>query len=875
MSAKFVYSLSDERPDLQKQIGCMNGLFQLFDRHHFLGGRRIDSPNHKRLPPPASQVDRSSSTSQAVFPETSRPEISNCQSNASLHSRQHSVGLRNVVKDSIYGENGGLSMKTAAKVEAGHHRSYTYADSPRPLQSPKPAMSNERTPREDARRFSYDERGSQDALNIKIKDLPRLSLDSRESSIKGSMDCMKSNSILGEQQKSSQQKEPGSYNGQSSIVAKLMGLEPLSSPMLTNGNQSRPINTSEDLKDDPLSYSSRLYENKKNWISGSPRSSKTEPSPPHLTITSSKKSAATECPIEPAPRKQHDGSKGQPSVLKCRETPTKAPNTALTIYGEIEKRLEELEFKKSGKDLRALKQILEAMQKHKHILETREEGQASNFVSHTNSIIGVSSEAPNLRKLRSSNAVSTTVKGISSPTRLKSPISVVKPVKTVENASSCTSPVRRLRKLRLTTPADNRNGTVDKRSYKDLTPRHNHPREPSSRLHLMDKENACLKQQKKRLELERQSYCTSPAPDRGRSRRQPSRLQSEPGLPHRKPRKPQQRRDDQSSDISNDMRDSTQQGDASSMRTESNMSAASYGDIEVTSAYRSQKHENRQNNTTARSGKGYSTAEPPRLIPEQPSPVSVLDVTFYGDESPSPVKKKTNAFKDYEGLIPDEADWSPTGLGFETDYRKAESIRHLVQKVVNLDSNRERSIINEIAPVCNSPNADRQYVVEILLASGLLNELDSGFMAYDHNPLEHPINRDVFVSLEKNKASIRLLDGMHSGRKIKRILHAVALTSGDPTKKTAACKRLMFRNGKKTNCTNISLDDDDGSSNVLWGELTVGSKEWTENRSEIPCVVLDVERLIFKDLICEVISGEAAANTQVHPGEHCRRLFSK
>lgn len=30
---------------------------------------------------------------------------------------------------------------------------------------------------------------------------------------------------------------------------------------------------------------------------------------------------------------------------------------------------------------------------------------------------------------------------------------------------------------------------------------------------------------------------------------------------------------------------------------------------------------------------------------EQPSPVSVLDATFYGEDSPSPVKKISYAFK--------------------------------------------------------------------------------------------------------------------------------------------------------------------------------------------------------------------------------------
>jgi len=40
MAAKLLHSLADDSADLQKQIGCMNGIFQIFDRHHVLTGRR-------------------------------------------------------------------------------------------------------------------------------------------------------------------------------------------------------------------------------------------------------------------------------------------------------------------------------------------------------------------------------------------------------------------------------------------------------------------------------------------------------------------------------------------------------------------------------------------------------------------------------------------------------------------------------------------------------------------------------------------------------------------------------------------------------------------------------------------------------------------
>lgn len=48
MAAKLLHSLVDDNPDLQKQIGCMTGIFQIFDRQQVLTGRRL---THKRLPP--------------------------------------------------------------------------------------------------------------------------------------------------------------------------------------------------------------------------------------------------------------------------------------------------------------------------------------------------------------------------------------------------------------------------------------------------------------------------------------------------------------------------------------------------------------------------------------------------------------------------------------------------------------------------------------------------------------------------------------------------------------------------------------------------------------------------------------------------------
>ena len=48
MAAKLLHSLADDNTDLQKQIGCMTGVSQLFDRHHIIPPRHV---TQKRLPP--------------------------------------------------------------------------------------------------------------------------------------------------------------------------------------------------------------------------------------------------------------------------------------------------------------------------------------------------------------------------------------------------------------------------------------------------------------------------------------------------------------------------------------------------------------------------------------------------------------------------------------------------------------------------------------------------------------------------------------------------------------------------------------------------------------------------------------------------------
>ncbi|KAL5741419.1 hypothetical protein ACOSP7_028151 [Xanthoceras sorbifolium] len=1034
MSTKLLNSLSDENPDLQKQIGCMNGIFHLFDRHHLLSNRRFANHNHKRLPPPPGQNDNheikphsasqrpkdkipkktvkekrristeSSRTSfsssscsssfssmdcnkqsqpepssygQANFPGTPTRDLPVFQpSDSSQLSRQH-VGFRDIVKDSMYREARELSIKTATKESVGG-QTLKYMDSPRPvhLQQPKamksrvsglnesfrvlpklretPLRKDGFTPK-DAPRFSYDGRESRDAFKstTKVKELPRLSLDSRERSMRGSNIEMKSNNLLADLQRGNvkpndimdQQQEPGSSKRPSSVVAKLMGLEAFPEPMMANGNQPGQIKTSPDVECDSFSQLSRpTDEIKQNRISGSPRNSRKEPVSPRTRNADSVKKplAGSKFPIETAPWRQPDANKGQTTASKSSATPTKTPNSSLSVYGEIEKRLAQLEFKKSGKDLRALKQILEAMQKTKEMLESRKD-QASNFASQTsnNSIDYQSSELDR----KDSNPSSTTFKETSSPKCFKSPIVIMKAAKSIEKAgnsvssANLTENLSGLQRLRIGDPAD-------KRTTKDPTPRKIQLREPSSRLlHPKNKNNTAetlrLAQtsksayttgknksakssefmnprlQQKKLGLEKQSHPTTPLSDLSRIRKQVI----ESGSPHRKagPKSPNsQQRGTRSYDISNDSRDLSHQDDATSLKSESNISMASHTESEVTSTDRSDKvgdtfqcYGLKDPDTWYTEDR--STVAPAKVGGEQPSPVSVLDATFYKDEPPSPVKKISHDFKDEETLISDEAEWRLMDLNHssssrnpsfssDNDYRKVQNLMHIYPT-------HRGSITDEIALINNSTDPAHRYISEILLASGLLRDVESGFMSFQLHPSGHLINPNLFLVLEQNKACTRFLNAGYKDKKtihskntnekaqrklifdaVNEILVHKLLLEGS-SKQWVSPSKLVDKRPRQqqllrdlctevdrlqANSSNCSLEDEeDCLRSIIWQDMMQGSMDWTGCQSEISWLALDVERLIFKDLITEIVNDETASQHGQPAGRHCRQLFSK
>ncbi|KAB2610392.1 protein LONGIFOLIA 1-like [Pyrus ussuriensis x Pyrus communis] len=1035
MSAKILHSLKDESRDLHKQIGCMSGIFQLFDRHHFLAGRRINGQNHKRLPPgencdhavepravqkateknrkkavkekqrnstESSKTTVASSTCSSSFsslehqkaaeqePSLSSRTISNDkhardlslnQPNVLMHIRRQSVDLQDLVKDSTYREARGISVKPAAKDGAGH--ALTYIDSPRPspIKSTNPRVSgvnesfqvpgklrvapfssNEEkdggthfVPK-DARRFSYDGRESRDASKstVKLREIPRLSLDSKESSTRrGCNPETKANYFIKDLQREygnsnkmlDLQHEPGSAKRPSNVVAKLMGLD-LSDSVSTTDSPLRLINTGTSDRSDPFSRSSRATtENKQDIFSGILLvNTKKDFSSPQRRSTDSvmKPTSNSKFPIETAPWRQPHRSKGsQRSAFKHQEEPTKAPNSSSSVYGEMEKRLADLEFKKSGKDLRALKQILEAMQKTKAMTDTRKD-HALNFASQISneSISSDSTVKASQRNLQSKISVPATAKGSLSPKSYKSPIVIMKPAKLIDKTHSSASMVDSmndtlgLRKLRTSDPA------------KDPTPRNNHVRDPFNRhLHSIDDNSNARtlksaqkpkasqtmseekvisssrsskitspKMQQRRLGLEKQSPPSTPSLNSSMTRRQHTRQSLEattPGrkLGHKTPSLHQSNA--QLRETSTKMREMSHHDDSTSQQSGSTISLTSHTDT-AASVHQSDRitgtHFQQHNQKIKHPAVGLiddrSTAETRKASSEQPSPVSVLDSTFYRDDSPSPVKKISNAFKDDEAQILDIAGYDPMNQallfnntmpspGAEIDHKRLEN---LIQNHRCMSRTHKDPITG---PLCDSTNPDHMYISEILLASGILEYLESPWTTSELHTSDHLINPNLFLALEDirtntmpsdlqpkpdEKLQRKLVFEVVNEFLVQKLVVEDSLKQWFPPHKLADGKPRSQQLLKEL-CSEVdqlqrknlngSLDDEDESlRNILLEDFMDQAKNWTECDSEIPGVVLDVERLIFKDLINEIVSGDSVG---LHGwfGGHCRQLFSE
>lgn len=543
-----------------------------------------------------------SSFDRIIFPETPLQD-------PAMMSKRQSLDLRDVVKDSMSRESHKLSSLKTTNKEEEVGRLVKLKGSPRPLpissstihgnQNPDvdlketfralaklqeaPWYFNEAREKKDgsflsipkdAPRFSYDGRELksrslfESCENLKstqkLKELPRLSLDSREGSLRESNSPAKSNILmagnLGNQ-------KPG-------VVAKLMGLEALPNSISSIESSMRLMKPSVD---EPSIKSTKTSEpNAQIQMPSSLKSSRKDFKSPDSVI---KPIANSKVPVEPAPWSQPKPAFGN------RKNIARELNSFTSVYSEIGKRLKELECKQSGKDLRALKQILEAMQA-KGLLVLRKEGEEEEAVFKHNNI------KRNPRLINQQNPQR--IREANSSRTFESPIVIMKPAKSVES------------KPKGGELADKRKGLTNMQQVKDQTPKSS-KRDPSVSStdrkphgkNLRSTQNSSRSKEiatdsingsgsvsprllQKKAELGKGNRVPTSSSDSSKPKRQLHRQRTESNSPSGKLRLKTsnlQLSDDQMSEISSGTRNTSYQGDEVSIES----------DIEVTSTAQSAK----------------------------------------------------------------------------------------------------------------------------------------------------------------------------------------------------------------------------------------------------------------------------------------------
>ena len=214
--------------------------------------------------------------------------------------------------------------------------------------------------------------------------------------------------------------------------------------------------------------------------------------------------------------------------------------------------------------------------------------------------------------------------------------------------------------------------------------------------------------------------------------------------------------------------------------------------------------------------------------------------------------------------------------------------------------------------LCETQDPDHRYVSEILLASGLLlKDLSAGPMGpmpIQLHPSGHPINPDLFFVLEQTKTgglskfetiNEKTLQSKNDLEKLHRklvfdvvnevLIQKLELTSSGRHPDYLARSRKLtarFPRGQqllKELCLVIEqLQDEAGREGNSDVEIRISDEEllrrsegWVDFDKELPGVVLEVERLIFKDLIDDIVSGETVSTSQSKSSRRPRQQIVK
>ncbi|KNA08700.1 hypothetical protein SOVF_160280 [Spinacia oleracea] len=757
--------------NLEKQIekhmgGCMAGFFNLFDRNHLLSGKRLYP---KRLPPPAISSTAGDSASESV---------------------------------SIVGSPT-LSMEFEKPKPQPEVRSTTPVSEPAKTNSPSETTKSPWKFNREAPRLSLDSRAITDGKG---------GLRPREIRI----NTVSSSAAAADDGKENQRQSP-------SVIARLMGLEQLPSSssepekkveLRRSASESRsrdyrffdtpsflsPVTTKNDV----------VGERKSDQISGINRNQSNNHI--HHGIKSNNVHKVKNQSVV------HNNSNNQRRLMVERKSyydtadffPPEVPvkqqqqqhQAAVSIYGEIGRRMRMRGVDEPLKDLETLKHILEALQLkgllHSSTATTTKSRHNRRFSSEEESPVVLMRPARSPSNNRRRNA---------------------------NNASSGESPKReRPARSPMRSP-----GRGDNRSSSPTIRRKGGPLS---------------------VETQRKTNETTTTSTRGS---QHSPVQS--------PKMTTTRRSDQTVNRSPRNRRSTVeicQGDrvlsgppayaedeASTTISESSFSTSSHTDNE---RWRGEEYRDGRNllercdkllnsiaEITAKSNSNSNSAEL-----QQSSPVSVLDSSFYKEDesSPSPVKKRTIDFKDQVVMeLEDELLWSPSSI---------------IQLSSKLDHD-----------IDSSDDSEFSYVTEVLRASNYLPDENNLFMLLEKQS-----------SISKNKSKTSILQRKLIFDTITEILDRNRQlppwkTVSNPNSATGS--EQIWSEFQKIQERGPSEDLFEVICGVLKKDLAEDSVNgWADSPVEMSEAVLDIERLIFKDLIGETIR-DLATTTAGQSVDYLRR----
>ncbi|OVA05365.1 protein of unknown function DUF4378 [Macleaya cordata] len=779
---------------IEKQMGCMTGFLHLFDRHQILTGKRLYST--KRLPA-SPAVDSSPQSEKSVgspaFSKELQPQQQQTQPRLSPECKKPSP---------------------SPEIRSPAPEFVSPAETPVRMPSPLPVFDTKeglRTP-------------------WKLREAPRLSLDSRatvdgkgslypreirtNAAIFSATRCESFAVATNSEENDNQKRSP-------SVIARLMGLEALPD----SGRE--PIKKAELRRSASESRVSRDLQYR--YIDGNNfKPKQSEPlnsgTRDNAVVEDHRSKARTPdsmelCVRKPKPEQQRapngcftaspwNNSQQQRKIFYDSQDFFPEPKQNGTLYGEIERRLKMRGIDEPEKDLETLKQILEALQLKGllHSKKPMERVGNRNFVfdrkfSSEESPIVIMK--PSRSQFLNNRIGRTGQESTSSNFRSRVGIN--------RNPNLAMEPLPSGR-ARLNRPDIERNTQKDRRARnsKSPDPNENTAKSPSSLARRKPLSIETPKRGNDSMDQRRSSPINSPriSPRRGAGSDQTSKSPR-----NRKPM----------NDASPRERLTVQVDDDSSAISESSFSTSSQIDTE-----RSKMEDYKEGRSLLeRCDKLlHSIAEITATESElQPSPVSVLDSSFYKDESsPSPVmRRRCIDFKDPSMELEDEM-WSPM-------------ISPIRMKFVDNSNNK-------------SDDSDLLYVSEILRVSDCISE-----------------DTDVFLLLEKQqyKTSSKV-------SKIHRRLVFDTITEILERKRQLPPWKALSSTGGKPSFRQIwsefrrirERDSTEDLFEVICGALKKDMagdsvQGWVDCPMETSEAVLDIERLIFKDLIAETINDLAAS----------------